>query len=80
MSHPLDMEMTPEQIEARLRQLFEEDRWADLRISPMRFVVHLAMVWHWPARRRCHRSILCCQYVDRPNCNNAAAPWGWHHR
>jgi hypothetical protein len=27
------------------------------------------MFWRWPARLRCHRNILCCQYIDRPNDN-----------
>lgn len=26
--------------------------------------------WKWPARIKCHQSISCCQYVDKPNDNH----------
>lgn len=29
--------------------------------------------WKWVARRRCHGSIRCCQYLDNPNDNQARA-------
>lgn len=41
---------------------------------------HRLMFWRWPYRWTCHDSTRCCQYVDRPNCNNPSAPKGLHHR
>lgn len=49
--------------------------------GPMRLAIpHLLAVWRWPARLRCHGSIVCCQYVDRPNCNHPSAPAPRRHR
>lgn len=32
------------------------------------------MAWKWRARRRCHGTIACCQYVDTPLCNGSLEP------
>ena len=45
-----------------------------------RAILHLLAMWRWPARLRCHHSVVCCQYVDRPNCNNPSAPKKARHR
>lgn len=29
------------------------------------------MSWRWPRRVKCHKSIGCCQLIDRPNDNQA---------
>jgi hypothetical protein len=34
----------------------------------------LLQFWKFAARRRCHGSILCCQYVDLPLCNGGLEP------
>jgi hypothetical protein len=30
--------------------------------------------WKWPARRRCHGSIRCCQYLDKATDNQKRRP------
>lgn len=45
-----------------------------------RAIMHWLMFWKWGDRLTCHYSRLCCQYVDRANCNNVSAPKGLHHR
>lgn len=34
----------------------------------------LLEVWRYPARLRCHGSVLCCQRVDLPRCNGPLEP------
>lgn len=39
----------------------------------------------WLARLRCHRSVVCCQYVDLPSCNSTREThrlgrWAWRRR
>jgi hypothetical protein len=34
------------------------------------FLRSYLMPWRWLRRLRCHQSVVCCQYIDRPNDNN----------